>query len=145
MNQIITQERTATTSPSQKIRLAVASKGYGLVDQHFGHAESFLIYEVDGIQSTYLETRTCTPYCQGGHGETAGLARIIDLLQDCQGVLVARIGAVPEDRLREADIEPVQVYDQIETALFDFYQCRSTAPVPAPKSLNPKSNQDLQD
>ena len=120
MNQLITQERTA--SPSQKIRLAVASKGHGLVDQHFGHAASFLIYEVDGIQATYLETRTCIPYCQGGHGETASLDQIINLLRDCKAVLVSRIGVGPDDRLREAGIEPVQVYDQIETALFDFYE-----------------------
>jgi nitrogen fixation protein NifB len=49
------------------------------------------------------------------------LERVINLLCDCQAVLVSRIGAGPDDCLREAGIEPVQVYDQIETALFDFY------------------------
>ena len=122
MNQLIGEERAAPATLSQKLRIAVASKGYGLVDQHFGHAESFLIYEVDGTQATLLETRTCKPYCQGGHGETSSLDRIINLLRDCQAVLVSRIGVGPDDRLRQARIEPVQVYDQIETALFDFYQ-----------------------
>jgi nitrogen fixation protein NifB len=121
MNQLIDQDRVSTVSPKQKLRLAVASQGYGLVDQHFGHADSFLIYEVDGTQATWLETRTCNPYCQGGHGETSSLERVINLLGDCKAVLVSRIGVGPDDRLREAGIEPVQVYDQIETALFDFY------------------------
>jgi nitrogen fixation protein NifB len=122
MNQLIDRDTAAPANLKQKLRIAAASKGSGLVDQHFGHADSFLIYEVDGTQATWLETRTCTPYCQGGHGETSSLERVINLLSDCQAVLVSRIGAGPDDQLREVGIEPVQVYDQIETALFDFYE-----------------------
>lgn len=122
MIQLIDNKNNAPASPKSKIRVAVASKGHGLVDQHFGHADSFLIYEVDGTQATWLETRPCPPYCQGGHGETSALDRTINLLRDCEAVLVFRIGVGPDERLRQAGIEPVQVYDQIETALFDFYQ-----------------------
>ena len=52
MNQLIDRDTATPANPKQKLRLAVASKGYGLVDQHFGHADSFLIYEVDGTQAT---------------------------------------------------------------------------------------------
>lgn len=122
MNPPIGKDRTAPKTLSQKSRIAVASESCQLVDQHFGRARSFLIYEVDGNEATWLETRSCTPYCQGGHGETSSLDQIINLLRDCEAVLASRIGVGPDDRLRQAGIEPVQVYEPIETALLDFYQ-----------------------
>lgn len=110
------------TAEKPTIRVAVATKGGGLVNQHFGHAKEFQIYEVDDTQALFLETRQATSYCQGGHGAEESLNRIVRLLADCQGVLVSKIGTGPDDRLREAGIEPVQVYDAIETAVLEFYQ-----------------------
>jgi predicted Fe-Mo cluster-binding NifX family protein len=103
------------------IRVAVASKGKGIIDQHFGHAQEFLIYEVDGGQSKLVEQRSIPQYCHGKDGEAGDLSQIIALLTDCTAILVARIGANPEGRLQQAGIEVVQVYDNIETAVLDFY------------------------
>ena len=61
------------------------------------------------------------PYCHGKEDSPGDLSAILDTLQDCQAVMTSRIGIGPEDRLRDAGIEPVQVYDTIETALFSFY------------------------
>lgn len=119
-----TQEtnNTPLVANSPKILVAVASKGRGLVNQHFGHAKEFQIYEVDATEATYVDTRFVTPYCQGGHSEKEALNEILRTLFDCKAVLVSRIGVGPDDRLREAGIEPVQTYEVIETALFDFYE-----------------------
>ena len=104
-----------------KIRVAVASKDKGLTNQHFGHAQEFLIYEIDDSQAELIEKRPVKKYCHGPEGGPGDLREIIDILSDCTAVLVAKIGSVPESRLRNAGIEVVQVYDTVETAVLDFY------------------------
>jgi len=105
----------------QKIRVAVASKDNHLTNQHFGHAQEFLIYEVEPEQAQLLENRPVKPYCHGPAEGPGDLSESIAALSDCTAVLVAKIGALPESRLQEAGIEVVQVYDTIETAVLDFY------------------------
>ncbi|AFY79135.1 MAG: dinitrogenase iron-molybdenum cofactor [Hydrococcus sp. C42_A2020_068] len=104
------------------IRVAVATKGGGIVNEHFGHAKEFQIYEVNDAQATFLETRQVIPYCKGGYGEQSAMDDILQKLSDCTAVLVLKIGAGAEERLRTAGIEAVQVYDAIETAVLDFYE-----------------------
>ncbi len=104
-----------------KIRVAVASKSNGIVNQHFGHAKEFLIYEVDGTQATLMDTRPVSQYCHGGDGGPGELKQIVQILSDCTAILVAKIGPCPEERLRQAGFEVVQDYDAIETVIFNFY------------------------
>jgi nitrogen fixation protein NifB len=121
MSFVVANNPLITNSLNPTIRVAVASKGTGIVDQHFGHAQQFFIYEVDGGQSKLVEQRSIPRYCHGKDGEAGDLSQIIALLTDCTAILVARIGSNPEGRLQQAGIEVVQVYDKIETALADFY------------------------
>jgi nitrogen fixation protein NifB len=111
---------TVVNSP-QKIRVAVASKDKGLTNEHFGHAQEFLIYEIDTQQAQLLENRPVKPYCHGPEESPGDLSESIAALSDCTAVIVAKIGALPESRLKEAGIEVVQVYETIETAVLDFY------------------------
>lgn len=111
---------TVVKTPT-KIRVAVASKDKGLTNQHFGHAQEFLIYDVDANQAELIETRPVKKYCHGQEGGAGDLTEIITILSDCTAVIVAKIGAVPESRLQSAGIEVVQVYDTIENAVLDFY------------------------
>lgn len=111
---------TSTIAPP-KLRVAVASKGYGLVNQHFGHAREFLIYDVENNQAELIEYRSVSQYCHGKDDTAGDLTTIIDALFDCQAVLVSKIGVAPQSRLKTAGIEVVQVYDAIETAVFDYY------------------------
>jgi nitrogen fixation protein NifB len=122
---IPTAEPSSIETP-ETIRIAVASKGGGLVNQHFGHAREFFIYEVDGRRATLREIREVSPYCHGPDDGPGDLDDIIRTLSDCEAVLVAKIGVGPDDRLREAGVEPVQVYDAIEIATLDYYKNRNT-------------------
>ncbi|MGC9528005.1 MAG: NifB/NifX family molybdenum-iron cluster-binding protein [Limnospira sp.] len=126
-----TTEPIPNTQPSavktpETVRVAIATKGGGLVNQHFGHAREFFIYEVNGEQATLREIREVSPYCHGPEDAPGDLNTIIRTLSDCEALLVAKIGIGPDDRLREAGIEPVQVYDVIETAALNYYQTRKT-------------------
>jgi nitrogen fixation protein NifB len=103
------------------IRVAVATSGKGIIDQHFGHVTEFYIYEANDQGVRAIELRPIPQYCHGKNGEAGDLTPIIALLADCAAVLVARIGDNPASRLQEAGIEVVQVYDKIETAVIDFH------------------------
>ncbi|WP_013323677.1 nitrogenase cofactor biosynthesis protein NifB [Gloeothece verrucosa] len=105
-----------------KILVAVATKGGGLVNQHFGHAKEFQVYEVDGTEVKYVGHRKIDHYCQSGYGEEATLEYIIKAIADCKGVLVSKIGSCPKEELRSAGIEPYEAFDTIDAAALDFYQ-----------------------
>lgn len=105
-----------------KILVAVTTKGGGLVNQHFGHAKEFQIYEVDGVEVKYVGHRKIDNYCQSGYGEEATLEYIIKAIGDCKGVLASKIGPCPQEQLRSAGIEPFEAFDTIDAAALDFYQ-----------------------
>ncbi len=106
---------------SPAILVAVASKGGGLVNRHFGHAREFLIYEVSARGAQFVGHRKIPQYCHGGSGEDNNLEQILDLIRDCRAVLVSKIGDCPMKRIRSAGIEVVEDYDLIETVALKFY------------------------
>ena len=105
-----------------KILVAVATKGGGLVNQHFGHAREFQIFEVDGTEAKFVGHRKVDQYCQGGFGEEESLDGMLKMLEDCKAVLVSKIGHCPQESLQKAGIEPVEAYDLIDKVALEFYQ-----------------------
>jgi nitrogen fixation protein NifB len=90
--------------------IAVATKGHGKVNEHFGHVTEFQIYEVDAQGAKFVGHRRVDLYCQGGYGEEESLTTVIRAINDCHAVFVAKIGGCPRDDLRKAGIEPVEKY-----------------------------------
>jgi nitrogen fixation protein NifB len=107
---------------SSPILVAVATKGGGLVNQHFGHAKEFQIYEVDANKVSFVGHRKVDHYCQGGYGEKATLENIIQTIADCKAVLVSKMGDSPKEKLQQLGIQTVESYDVIETVALEFYQ-----------------------
>ncbi len=108
---------------SLSARVAVATKGEGLVNQHFGHAKEFLVYQVDREGARLLGPRAVERYCRGGDGEDDALAASLRALADCQAVLVAKVGHCPRGQLAAAGIEPVedQAHQPIEAAALAWF------------------------
>ncbi|MGA8148009.1 MAG: nitrogenase cofactor biosynthesis protein NifB [Gallionellaceae bacterium] len=106
-----------------KVLVAVATKGNGKVNEHFGHAHEFQIYEISATGTAFIGHRRVDHYCQGGWGEDDFLPSIVTAINDCHAVLVARIGACPRDELKEAGIEPVEKYahEFIEKAALSWF------------------------
>ncbi|MBI5717785.1 MAG: nitrogenase cofactor biosynthesis protein NifB [Burkholderiales bacterium] len=102
--------RTDDVDPGIKVLVAVATEGHGKVNQHFGHATEFQIYELSRGQATFVGHRRVDLYCQGGYGEDEQLPSILGAINDCHAVLVSKIGACPRDELKAAGIEPVDAY-----------------------------------
>ncbi|MBK1613088.1 nitrogenase cofactor biosynthesis protein NifB [Rubrivivax gelatinosus] len=111
------------TRDDMKLLVAVATEGQGKVNQHFGHATEFQVYEVGAGAATFVGHRRVDLYCQGGYGEDEQLPSIVQALGDCHAVLVAKIGACPRDELQAAGIEPVDRYahEYIEKAALAWF------------------------
>lgn len=108
----------ASTLPNK--RFAVASKSGIIVDQHFGHAEEFYIYESNGDQITFIEKRTVPKYCEGVENcdnEKDSTDASLHIFSDCDGVLALRIGYTPSEKLKAQGLRVITTYDYIESAV----------------------------
>ncbi len=111
----------------RSVIMAVASSGKGVIDQHFGHAGKFLLYEVSDRGVRFAGYREVEQYCDGNEtcGETEDrLQRTIRALHGCEVVLCSRIGIEPWTRLEEAGIRPdgEHAMEPVEEALIAVYQ-----------------------
>jgi predicted Fe-Mo cluster-binding NifX family protein len=101
-------------------KFAVASKSGMLVDQHFGHANDFYIYESDGENVRFSEKRNVPRYCAGNEvceDEENKIDTIIKVISDCNGILALRIGDSPSKKLLEKGLKVFITYDRIEDAV----------------------------
>jgi nitrogen fixation protein NifB len=108
------------------VRVGVASKDNNQINEHFGHADRFLIYEVSASEARFVETREVEHYCQGGYGDEDKREVILRVLADCRACFVARIGDGPSARLAQAGIEAVSAYPYgaIEESLLAWFAGR---------------------
>lgn len=99
-------------------KVAVASSDGIVVNQHFGRADTFHIYEMEESgSSTLLESRQMTPVCEGGDHDEKQLRDNIDSLKDCKYVLVSRIGAGAATVMEQSGIVPMELPDMIDEAI----------------------------
>ncbi|RTL67141.1 MAG: nitrogenase cofactor biosynthesis protein NifB [Hyphomicrobiales bacterium] len=106
------------------ILVAVATKGGGRVNQHFGHAREFQVYEASAKGVSFVGHRKVEDaYCQGGFGEDATLTSTIATLEGITAVLCAKVGDCPKDELSRAGIivSDAYAYEYIENAISNFY------------------------
>lgn len=111
-----------TMAPAKLV--AVATKGGGRVNQHFGHATEFQIYEVDAKGVRFVGHRKVENYCQGGWGDEDVLEdKVIPTLRGIDAVFVAKIGGCPKKDLAAAGITAVDShpFEYIETAVAAWY------------------------
>ncbi|TWB30558.1 nitrogen fixation protein NifB [Nitrospirillum bahiense] len=107
------QEELATLAGAQSditLLVAVATKGSGLINEHFGHAKEFQVYELSTAGAKFVGHRRVDLYCQGGFGDEDSLQTVIRAINDCHAVFVAKIGGCPKADLLAAGIEPVDQY-----------------------------------
>jgi nitrogen fixation protein NifB len=119
--------RKPSADEGRPVLMAVATKGGGLINEHFGHAREFLIYQVTATAAKLVGHRKTANYCSGG--DTCGdeedvLGNIIAALAGCEAVLCAKIGFEPWGRLEAAGIAPNGEHpmEPIEAALVAVWQ-----------------------
>ncbi|MCG8311765.1 MAG: nitrogenase cofactor biosynthesis protein NifB [Pseudomonadales bacterium] len=115
------------TKVYRPVLMAVATSGQGLINQHFGHATEFLIYEASNKGVRFISHRKVDQYCIGndtcGEKESA-LEGSIRSLEGCEVVLCSKIGFEPWGMLEDAGIQPNGEYamEPIEDAVKAVYQ-----------------------
>jgi len=104
------------------IRVAVATKEGVMVSEHFGHAKSFHIYELSAKNCSLMEQRQVRHYCLGGSSDKTAMAEILDTIEDCDAVFVAKVGDGPTEKLAARNIRAVSEYawEEIEPSLQDY-------------------------
>jgi predicted Fe-Mo cluster-binding NifX family protein len=91
------------------VRIAVASSDGLVVNQHFGRADTFYIYDKKNGRSEFVEKRKGIPFCHGGNHEEADLLDALHLLADCSRVAAVQIGKGAQEELVLNGIQPVIV------------------------------------
>ncbi len=100
------------------IKVAVASSDGKYINQHFGMASQFLIFELndDGTHK-FMELRENRPACSTeGHSELS-MKESVKLISDCQAVIAGQIGPGAIDILLKNKIDPYIAPTFIEDAL----------------------------
>ena len=99
-------------------RVAVASSDGKFINQHFGMAQQFLIFEInDEGKYEFIELRENVPACDvEGHTEDA-MNRSIKLISDCKVVIASQIGPGAIDILLKNNIDPYIAPTFIDEAL----------------------------
>ncbi len=115
------------TKTGRPVLMAIATKGGGIINQHFGHATEFLVYEASDDGVRFIGHRRADQYCVGqdtcNEDETT-LDRVIAALEGCEVMLSARIGLPPYEALEAAGIQPISEYamEEIEESVTRVYQ-----------------------
>lgn len=83
-------------------RAAIASNDGVNVNEHFGKAEEFYIYEIEYGVPFFLEKRKTRQYSQGNGNHSFSKSRFEDIYQsimDCDFIVVNKIGERPKEEL----------------------------------------------
>lgn len=103
--------------------IAVASKDGKEINQHFGHAERFLIYDVENGDARLVDERTVERYCSYDpeHPLRGHLLRnIADALAGCRAVVTAQMGEHPKAELEKLGVEPFVTGGPIKLTLVEL-------------------------
>lgn len=100
------------------IKVAVASSDGKYINQYFGMASQFMIFELneDGTYQ-FLELRENKPACSvEGHSELS-MEESVELISDCQAIIASQIGPGAIDILLKNNIDPYIAPSFIEDTL----------------------------
>jgi nitrogen fixation protein NifB len=140
IEQELEQQRSATTQVvtvsldslfksklTRPVLMAVATKGGGIINQHFGHATEFLVYEASANGVRFIGPRRADHYCVGAdtcNDDASTIDRVIAALKGCEVMLSARIGLSPYEALEAAGIQPISDYamEPIEASVARVYE-----------------------
>ncbi len=99
---------------------AATSDGFE-INEHFGHAKFFRVYELGESDYTFLEVRDAVAACQHSLGhDTTRFDKIIELLSDCDALLVQKIGEGAAAYLIQKNVRVFEVSGSIDAVLKKF-------------------------
>ena len=102
------------------LKVAFASADRRRVDQHFGAAEGFVVYEVTPDKATLVGIGEFAEEAMDGNEDK--LAAKVDFLAGCAAVYVMAIGASAIKKLLAAGVQPIRIaeVDAVDDLLSDI-------------------------
>jgi predicted Fe-Mo cluster-binding NifX family protein len=100
--------------------IAVTSKSGTEVDQHFGHAERFLIFDYGGGSPEPIKEVVVEKYCSSDPDHPFHHPRfeaIAKSLAGCKAVVTEMIGELPKQELQKIGLTPIVTSGPIGDAL----------------------------
>ncbi len=94
--------------------IAICTKSGISVDEHFGHAGSFYVFDIDEYEMVLKEVRFAERYCdcfrpkEEFHREDR-LARIWETISDCEMLFTMKIGVPPREWLEKKGLMIVEM------------------------------------
>lgn len=113
------------------LRISVASTAGSRIDQHFGQADDFMVFDVSTTGATLVEKREVAAHARGDEDKRDTITR---MLGDCTMLLVAKIGPNPQEKLAAAGIEATDMHagKAVEAALSEVFAAKVAALTDAP-------------
>lgn len=123
---------TPTERPPMTVKIAFASGDRRTVDQHFGAAEAFVIYELSEDDARLVEAVQFHDRDVAMDGHEGKLAAKIALLEGCAAVYCNAVGASAIKQLLAAGIQPMKVEEgtPVDTLLCGLNQAMLKEPPP---------------
>ncbi len=103
--------------------IAVASKDGMEINQHFGHAERVLIYEVSGNSVALQAEKPVEKYCSYDQDHPLRkhiLEAIAAALAGCRAVVCAQIGQAPQLEMERLGIEVFAAQGPVKQTLLEL-------------------------
>jgi lactoylglutathione lyase len=116
-----------TAPPSAAIRIAVASREGDRIDQHFGHAKEFIVYDVGAAGPALIGRRAVDAFAENEDEDPREV--ILRMLADCKVLLVAKIGPTPQEQMAAIGVEASDMYagKSVESALAQVFAEKAAA------------------
>jgi predicted Fe-Mo cluster-binding NifX family protein len=105
--------------------IAVVSKDGTSIDQHFGHAERFLIYDVEGNEVRLVDEKKVERYCSADADHPLRghiLQEIATVLAGCRAIVCTRIGQVPQMEMERLGLDVFVADGPIAPTLLEISQ-----------------------
>lgn len=95
------------------MKIAVATRNGVDIDEHFGKAKAFYIYDTSGTKTEFLEIRKVNKYCVSDEKTEHAfipdkLDTIVEALADCSKIYVNKIGPKPLLELTNKNFDVVE-------------------------------------
>lgn len=135
-------------APAMSLKIAFASTDRKAVDQHFGAAEAFVIYELSEDDARVVEAVEFHDSDTAMDGHEGKLANKIALLDGCAAVYCNAVGASAIKQLLAAGIQPMKVDEgaSVDELLCGLNQAMLSDPPPwMAKHLKVKDNSRFDD
>jgi predicted Fe-Mo cluster-binding NifX family protein len=103
--------------------IAVATKDGKQINQHFGHAVRFLVYEVEGGSIRLVDEKKVERYCtyDEAHPLRGHVLRgIAEALQGCRAIVCSQIGPAPQEEMSNLGFEVFAIEGEINSSLTEL-------------------------